>query len=78
MERLSHDHPEFPQCLARYLGERAPRSISVLGDPPPYPHTLTTRPGSPESYRGLTWEFYSLRHFRSRAIILRSFFLRAF
>jgi predicted Rossmann fold nucleotide-binding protein DprA/Smf involved in DNA uptake len=32
MERLFHDHPEFPHCLARYLGERAPRSISVLGD----------------------------------------------
>jgi hypothetical protein len=32
MERLSHDHPEFPPYLARYLGERTPHSISVLGD----------------------------------------------
>jgi len=32
MERLSHDHPGFPDRLSRYLGERAPRSISVLGD----------------------------------------------
>jgi predicted Rossmann fold nucleotide-binding protein DprA/Smf involved in DNA uptake len=33
MERLSHDYPEFPPYLARYLGERTPHSISVLGDP---------------------------------------------
>jgi predicted Rossmann fold nucleotide-binding protein DprA/Smf involved in DNA uptake len=32
MERLSHDHPEFPHYLARYLGERTPSSIYVLGD----------------------------------------------
>jgi predicted Rossmann fold nucleotide-binding protein DprA/Smf involved in DNA uptake len=32
MERLSHDHPEFPHYLARYLGESTPSSISVLSD----------------------------------------------
>ncbi len=32
MERLSHDHPDFPHRLHRYLGECAPGSISVLGD----------------------------------------------
>ncbi len=32
MERLSHDHPDFPHHLHRYLRDRAPVSISVLGD----------------------------------------------
>jgi predicted Rossmann fold nucleotide-binding protein DprA/Smf involved in DNA uptake len=32
VEHLSNEHPEFPHSLDRYLGNRAPRSISVLGD----------------------------------------------
>jgi predicted Rossmann fold nucleotide-binding protein DprA/Smf involved in DNA uptake len=30
--RLSQDHQEFPHYIARYLGERTPCSVSVLGD----------------------------------------------
>jgi predicted Rossmann fold nucleotide-binding protein DprA/Smf involved in DNA uptake len=31
-EHLFHDHPDFPDRLARYLGERAPRSLYALGN----------------------------------------------